>query len=89
MKKVSKIKSIPKDSGVLDEFNHIDFFDVYEIEKKTDKSAEKVSKEIMKLPYWAEFLFKLRNALVRVFGLKADKQNEGEETFFTIFNSTF
>ena len=84
MKKVSKMKSIPKGSDVLDGFNHIDYLDIYEIEKDTDKSAEEVSKEIMRLPKWVDSLFKLRNALVRVFGLKVDKQNEGEETFFTL-----
>ena len=84
MKKVSKMKSIPKGSDVLDGFNHIDYLDIYEIEKDTDKSAEEVSKEIMRLPKWVDSLFKLRNTLVRVFGLKVDKQNEGEETFFTL-----
>ena len=84
MKKVSKRNTIPKESDILDRFNHVDYLDIYEIEKKTDKSAEEVSKEIMRLPNWANFLFKLRNVLVRAFGLKVDKQDEGEETFFTL-----
>ena len=84
MGKISKLKAIPKESGILNGFSHVDYFDAYEIEKKTDKSAKEISKEIMRLPNWADFLFKLRNALVSVFGLKVDKQNEGEETFFTL-----
>jgi hypothetical protein len=89
MKKVSKTNSIPKGSDVLDGFNHVDYLDVYEIEKKTDKSAKEISKEIMRLPNWVDFLFKLRNSLVKVFGLKVDKQNEGEETFFTLIKESY
>ncbi|MDR1624558.1 MAG: DUF2867 domain-containing protein [Tannerellaceae bacterium] len=88
MGKVSKTNSIPKESNVLDGFNHVDYLDVYEIEKKTNKSAKEISKEIMRLPNWVNFLFKLRNSLVKVFGLKVDKQNEGEETFFTLIKES-
>jgi hypothetical protein len=39
----------------------------------------------MKLPNWAIALFKIRNAIVKVFGLKTDmKKGKEHSTFFTL-----
>lgn len=64
---------IPPASRITDGFGRVDYYDVYRIRAKTDKSAEQLSREIMRLPAWATALFRLRNAIVGVFGLKAGK----------------
>jgi len=84
MKKVLKLKSIPKESEILDGFDHLDYLDAYEIKKATNKTAKEVSLEIMSLPNWVNLLLKLRNNLVKVFGLKTGKHTDKEETFFTL-----
>lgn len=84
MRKVLKKNSLPKESNVLDGFNGVDYLDIYEINKHTEKTAEEVAKEIMRIPNWVELLFKLRNVLVKSFGLKADKQKDDQEAFFTL-----
>lgn len=88
MKKVSKLQVIPQESKILDGFETLNYSDVYQIKKATHKSAEVISKEIMKIPDWVNFLFKLRNSLVKVFGLKVDKQNDNEDTFFTLITKS-
>jgi hypothetical protein len=75
MKVVRKLTAIPEYSAVLDGFGEVHFHDTYQISTKTDKNAAEISKELMRLPAWASWLFKLRNAIVGVFGLKAGKSD--------------
>lgn len=88
MEKVSRSKVIPKESNILNGFSRVDYSDVYEIRKATNKTTKEVSLEILKLPNWANLLLKLRNALVKVFGLKVGKQNDKQETFFELVKET-
>jgi len=88
MKRVLKLNAIPANSLILKGFENIDYCDVYQIQKKTGKTAEEISKEIMQMPKWASILFKLRNRIVGVFGLKTDKNSEKTDTFFTIIKNT-
>lgn len=87
MKQVIKAPTLPTGSTVTNGFPVIHYQDTYLIKKTTEKSAGEVSKELMKLPGWVVRLFKLRNALVGVFGLKTDKQSSGQETFFTLIEN--
>ncbi|MDR2968944.1 MAG: DUF2867 domain-containing protein [Tannerellaceae bacterium] len=75
MKTVTKLTAIPENSAVLDGFGEVHFHDTYQIVAKTDKSAAEISKELMQLPAWASWLFKLRNAIVGGFDLKAGKSD--------------
>lgn len=84
MKAVIKLAAIPHNSAVLDGFDEVHFHDAYQIFAKTDKGIAEISNEIMMLPYWAVALFKLRNAIVGVFGLKAGKA----EAAFPIISQT-
>ncbi|MDR1200630.1 MAG: DUF2867 domain-containing protein [Tannerellaceae bacterium] len=74
----------PQKSNVANGFGTIDYQDIYSIKKTSDKSAEEISKELLVLPKWVLALLKLRNLLVKAFGLKTDKQNPEQETFFTL-----
>lgn len=73
MKKIKKLAAIPDDSAILAGFGEVHFYDVWQIAKATDESAAEIAKELMRLPPWATALFKLRNAIVRVFGLKTGR----------------
>ncbi len=84
MGKVSRLKVIPKESDILYGFSRIDYADVYEVKKATNKTAKEVAIEILQLPNWVILLLKLRNVLVKPFGVKVGKQNDGQETFFTL-----
>jgi predicted mannosyl-3-phosphoglycerate phosphatase (HAD superfamily) len=75
MKKVVKLTAIPENSAVLDGFGEVHFHDTYQIAVRTDKPAAEVAKEMTKLPAWATALFRLRNAIVGIFGLKADSSD--------------
>jgi hypothetical protein len=84
MKKITKLKAIPEASTVLDGFGEVHFHDTYQITAATEKPAAEVAKELMRLPGWATWLFRLRNAIVGVFGLKADSA----DTDFPLISQT-
>lgn len=88
MKKVSKLKMIPLESEILNGFSEVGYLDIYEIQKKTQKTAEEITKEIMKFPRWVEFLLKVRNTLVHPFGLKTEKPKDEQESFFMLLKKT-
>ncbi len=87
MKKIKKLNAIPENAAVLNGFERVDYQDTYQIEKITDKSAEEISKELMRLPDWVQVLMRLRNLIVGVFGLKTDKNTARQETFFTLIEN--
>jgi Protein of unknown function (DUF2867). len=87
MKQVIKSAVIPANSTVANGFGIIHYQDIYTIQKKTNKNAEEVSKEIMVLPAWADVLFKLRNRIVGVFGLKTERNTSESDTYFTIIEN--
>ncbi len=72
MKQTVKSTALPAESTITHGFGEVHFHDTYQISAKTDKSAAGISVELMRLPAWATALFKLRNATVGVFGLRAD-----------------
>lgn len=73
MKTVTKLSAIPEKSVVLNGFGKVDYHDTYQIQKETAQSAEEIANQMMPLPGWATALFKLRNVIADMFGLKADK----------------
>lgn len=87
MKKVIKLPVIPSKSDVTNGFGQVDYFDTYQIKKQTDKSAEEIAKELMTLPRWVVVLFKIRNLIVRIFGLKTDRETSPAETFFPMIEN--
>ncbi len=83
-KRIIKLAAIPEESLVLKGFGKVHYCDAYQVQKKTEKSAEEISREVMKLPKWVLALLKLRNLLVGVFGLKTGVKDEAQKTFFTV-----
>jgi len=84
MKKVLRLNAIPANSVILNGFKKVDYYDTYQIQKKTEKNVAEISREILQMPKWALLLFKLRNRIVGIFGLKTDRNTEKPDTFFTL-----
>ncbi|MDR1069409.1 MAG: DUF2867 domain-containing protein [Gracilibacteraceae bacterium] len=79
----------PENSAVFSGFGRVDYIDSYQITKSTDESIEKISAQIFKLPAWVNFLMKIRDALVRPFGLKGkEDESEAGGEFFTKIEQT-
>lgn len=87
MKKVIKAASIPAKSTIAKGFERIDYQDIYTIKHQTHDSAEEISRQLMVMPAWVDALFKLRNRIVGVFGLKTEKNVQETQTFFTIIEN--
>lgn len=83
MKKVTKLKTIPEKSTITNGFGSIDYYDSYQIQKPSPKSAEEIARELMKGPEWANVLFYIRNRVMGIFGLKTERNNTETNTFFT------
>jgi hypothetical protein len=84
MKSVTRLTTIPENSVISNGFEKIDYFDTYRVVKTTNASAEEIAADIFKLPNWANWLMKIRNSIVRVFGLKTS--NEARKGLFTVID---
>ena len=88
MKKTIKSK-IPQKSIISTNFEKIDYSDSYRINKATNETIEQLTKNLFKLPKWVALLMKLRNALMKPFGLKTDENNQNElGGYFPIIEKT-
>lgn len=87
MKTVMKLTAIPANSTITNGFGAIDYYDSYAVKKKSHKSAQEISKEIMQLPGWVDFLLSVRNKVVGLFGLKTKKDTTDTEIFFKLLEN--
>jgi hypothetical protein len=77
MKKVVKLNHIPEKSLILNDFEKIDYYDTYKIQiTSNDYTIDKITTEIFKTPEWVNKLLKLRNFIVKGFGLKTGDTKE-------------
>jgi hypothetical protein len=72
MNKVYKLKTYPENTMVLSDLNRVDYFDSYMIFKNTQDSVAGITSKILKAPGWVDALGKLRDVLVKPFGLKTE-----------------
>lgn len=72
MNKVYKLKTYPENTMVLSDLNRVDYFDSYMIFKNTQDSVAGITRKILKAPGWVDALGKLRDLLVKPFGLKTE-----------------
>lgn len=76
MKKVVKIEHIPVKSIILTDFGKIDYSDTYSVRiAPNDYSIDKITTDIFQSPKWVDGLMKLRDSLVKAFGLKTGKKD--------------
>lgn len=77
MKKVVKLDNIPEKSLILNDFGKIDYSDTYKIQiTSNDYSVDKITTDIFKTPKWVDNLMKLRDVIVKGFGLKTGDKND-------------
>lgn len=70
MPQIKMFTSVPKDSLILENFGKYDYCDSFRIITVTSDSVDSITNKIFKMPQWVQFLFRIRNVLVKVFGLK-------------------
>lgn len=86
MKKVIKLDRIPEQSIILSGFGKIDYGDTYKIQiTSNDCTVDKITTDIFTLPSGFDYLMKLRNRMVKRFGLKTgDKKEADNEPYYSI-----
>lgn len=78
MPKVCKYHIPPENSLIYKDFGKIDYCDSYQISKSTDETIDNITTEVFRIPNWVDLLIRIRDSLVRLFGLKT-----GNEKNFT------
>jgi hypothetical protein len=85
--KILECPEAPKNSIAANGFGKVDYIDSYRIIKSTDENIEKISAQIFKLPPWIISLMKIRDVIIRPFGLKTGKEmmihKKPGDAFFT------
>lgn len=84
MKKVIKLDRIPEKSIILNGFGKIDYRDTYKIQITThDFTIDKITTDIFTMPSKFDHLMKLRNRIVKIFGLKTgDMEDPANEPLY-------
>lgn len=70
MQRVKKNDKVPDSSIILKDFGEVDYCDSYQIIMNTDNGLDNIITEIFKTPKWVNLLMKIRDSIVRIFGLK-------------------
>jgi hypothetical protein len=73
MNKVYKLKTYPESTQVASDMDRVDYFDSYMIAKNTPDSVSEITRKLLKAPGWVNALGRLRDFLVRPFGLKTEE----------------
>jgi hypothetical protein len=78
MNKVIKLKTYPESTLVYSDMDRVDYFDSYMIIKNTPESVAEITHKMLKSPAWVEMLTRLRDFLVKPFGLKTGDEIRAE-----------
>ncbi len=78
MRKAVQVPNIPELSIVTHEFGNISYFDVFKITRPLDESIDQLATDMFTLPAWGTMLMRIRNAVVRPFGLKTSPIEKAE-----------
>jgi hypothetical protein len=79
MKMIVKSDKIPDNSIILNGFGRTDYGDSYRIVKQTNETVDEITTQFFKVPRWAIVLMKIRNNVVKIFGLKTGKNENVNE----------
>ena len=79
MNKVVKLQSYPENTMILTDMDRVDYFDSYMIVKNTPGSVSEITQKLLKSPGWVNALGKLRDILVKPFGLKTENDIKTEQ----------
>lgn len=76
MLKVCKYHVAPENSLINKDFGIIDYCDSYQIVKYTEETIDNITTEIFSIPNWADVLMRIRNPIVRFFGLRTGNKKD-------------
>jgi hypothetical protein len=82
MPKIVKSDKVPDQSVIANGFGKISYCDSYRIVKQTDETVDGITTRIFRMPRWVIGLMKIRNGIVRIFGLKAGKSESVKEAAY-------
>jgi len=82
VKCIEKSNVVPADSIILNGFGKIDYCDSYRIEKQTDDNVDAIVTQLFKPRKWVDCLMKIRNSIVKLFGLKTGDKNQQNESLY-------
>jgi len=78
--KVLKLKKYPESTMVFSDMDRVDYFDSYMIVQKTTDSVSEITRKILEAPEWVNALGKIRDLLVKPFGLKTESDIKKEKS---------
>jgi hypothetical protein len=85
MKVIVKSDKIPDKSIISNGFGKTNYCDSYRIVKQTNETVDGITTQIFKMPQWIIVLMKIRNSVVKIFGLRAgNNENVKEAEYYPI-----
>lgn len=84
MSKVVSLKKIPSKSIILEDFGSVDYFDSYMVYKSTKLSVDEIATEIFRMSKAGAILMKIRDSIVRLFGLAVIKEEANEQDYYPV-----
>jgi len=72
MGKVFKLKTYPEKTMVFSDMDRADYFDSYMTISQTSDTVGEITKKLLESPPWVNVLMRLRDFIVRPFGLKTE-----------------
>jgi hypothetical protein len=82
MSKIVSLKEIPSKSIILEGFGSVDYFDSYVVTKSTNLSVDKIAAEIFRISGIGAVLMKIRDSIVRLFGLAVSGNKAQERDYY-------
>jgi hypothetical protein len=79
MKAIVKSDKIPDKSIISNGFGKTNYCDSYRIIKQTGETVDEITTQIFKMPQWIMALMKIRNGIVKIFGLRTGKNGNVKE----------
>ena len=84
MNSIKKFNKVPENSLLLKGFGKTDYCDSYRIAKNTNESVDSILNRVFKIPGWVNFLMRIRNWAVGIFGLKTGDTKDEIATYYPI-----
>lgn len=83
MKNIAKFRTIPEGS-ILTGFERIDYCDSFRIPLPENQTVDQITTRMFRTRKWVTRLMNIRNAVVKVFGLKTGKGNTVDADYYPI-----
>lgn len=71
-----KFDNIPDNSIISNGFGKADYCDSYKVCIQTMDNIDRITSNVFKIPKWVDYLLRIRNSVVKLFGLKTGNKND-------------